>query len=247
MPKQPIARRPNPDALNPRDHIGIAIVQARRYEGRTNVSREDLRQEALVLMVDACQRWNPEHAAKAAPSTYIAQTVKLALFTFLSENGRLVSFGDRDLQQRVNRAVREALKKNPDGVDYKALAAEFGTRLTVTEAERAVAFVTGGEFSMHADAADDGPRAQYEDPEAVARLEADVEHAENKRALQAAFLKLSPREQHVISARFFSEERPTLKELASRQHPPVSAQMMLEVENRALRKLRETLTGRVNE
>ena len=73
------------------------------------------------------------------------------------------------------------------------------------------------------------------------RWEEDHEMAERRQALAAAIEKLSPRERHIFTARYLTEDPPNLETLASEYG--ISRERVRQIEQRSYEKVQATMLG----
>jgi RNA polymerase sigma-B factor len=181
--------------------IPLAERLARRFDGRGEDS-SDLRQVAMIGLVNAADRYDPEHGSGFVP---------FAVATILGELKR--HFRDRTWALRVPlsikeqslalRAAVERLEQLHHSVTVPALARETG----LTQ-EQVLEGLEG--YQARLTVSLDAPLAGREDDgeslgDLISPWDNTIELATDMAALSPAIAKLSPREQKLIELRFVHE------------------------------------------
>lgn len=190
------------------DHVDLADHFARRYAGR-GLPREDLRQMALLAIVKAADRFEPERGV--AFSTFASRTI----------DGELKrSFRDRSWSVRPPRALQElhlALRKADEELTHELgrhpALAELAERLDVGEEDVLEALEAGA--AHHADSIDapmgDGERTAAD---RLGRGEVGYSQAEGRLLVDDLLATLPERERMILGLRFY--ENLSQEEIAER-------------------------------
>ena len=205
----------------------------------------DLVSEALLAVVTAARRFDPDRGARLAP--YAAYWIKSRLRRFTLATRRLVAPPStrktRLVVANLARAKRELTQALGAVPDREALAEYLGVSAQeVAEVEAALytrdAAVSGGRRFEHGSVELSSPEPS---PESI------VAQAERQRELHALLERglrmLGSRERAIVEARHLQTEPPTLDHIGHRLH--VSRERVRQLEARGYRKLRAAVLDSV--
>ncbi len=182
-------------------HLDLAEFQVRRYGRGAVASSEDLRQTALMAIIHAAERFEPDHGASFR--TFASRTIEGELKRYLRDRSWAVRppRGRQELHLRISRCAEE-------------LSHELGRSPTVPElAERldvSPDLVLEGMEAGNARVAehlDPGPRSEDNGPlaSALGAVDPSYDAFESHVDLGAALERLDEREREVLRLRFVAE------------------------------------------
>ena len=233
-------------------HMRLAISIARRFR-HYGLPMADLVQEGHVGLMEAAARF--EAARDVRFSTYATWWIRAAIQDFVLRNWSIVRGGTSSGQKALFfnlRRVRARLEK-AEGLQnatrnemHRAVALALG--VPVIEVARMDARFTAPDLSLNAPltASDEEGTARLdqlaaEQPLPDEQVEQSIDGERQRRWLSAALRSLSEREMRIIRARRLAEESETLETLGARLG--ISKERVRQIENRAMEKLRLTLTS----
>jgi RNA polymerase sigma-32 factor len=210
----------------------------------------DLLQEGNVGLLEAVARYDP--AREIRFSTYATWRIMASIQAYVLRNVSVVRMATTRNRKRLFfrlRRTRLSLGIVPDrplaDADCRRIAKELGVTaddVALMDACMAAPDLSlnervgpDGSVTMEDTIADGGPS-----PETVVGDRHDLRV--RSRWLDSAFITLTPRERQIIASRFWSDDRPTLADLAVRFG--VTRERMRQIEGRALAKLRANLEAR---
>ncbi len=227
-------------------HLRFVVYIARGYAGY-GLPQADLIQEGNIGLMKAVKRFDPAHGVRLV--SFAVHWIRAEIHEFILRNWRIVKVATTKAQRKLFFNLRKAKKRlgwfNQQEVD--AVARDLGVSPeTVREMEQRLssqdaAFDMGREADDEADAL--SPAAYLASPEAdpanvLEQADWD-EHSQQR--LSQALEALDARSRDILQQRWLSEDKATLQELAGKYQ--VSAERIRQLEQNAIRKLRNTLVA----
>jgi RNA polymerase sigma-32 factor len=226
-------------------HLRFVVHIARGYMGY-GLPLGDLIQEGNIGLMKAVKRFDPDVGVRLI--SFAVHWIRAEIHEFVLRNWRLVKVATTKAQRKLFFNLRSA-KKHLGWLsrdETEAIARDLGVSAReVTEMEQRLA----GQDVVY----DPLPESEEEGPVAPALFlpapDADpAEAVENddwdERAteqLQSAMTRLDQRSRDILQARWMSDEKTTLQQLADRYG--VSAERIRQIEQNAIRTLRAELTA----
>lgn len=223
--------------------LRFVVHIARGYSGY-GLPLADLVQEGNIGLMKAVRRFDPDVGVRLI--SFAVHWIRAEIHEYVIRNWRIVKVASTKAQRKLFFKLRSA--KNRLGwfsrEEAEAVASDLGvTPEHVMEMESRLA---GRDTSWDAplDAAED---EQFSPSSWLSASDADpaalLEHADaevhEQQQLREALGELDPRSRSILEARWLSEPKVTLQELADRYG--VSAERIRQVENNAIRKLRKVV------
>ena len=219
-------------------HLRFVVHLARTYQGY-GLPQADLIQEGNVGLMKAVKRFNPEVGVRLV--SFAVHWIKAEMHEYILRNWRIVKVATTKAQRKLFFNLRGAKKRlswlNP--AETKAVADDLG--VSAAEVSRMESRLAAADVAFDGvDAEDDSSApAQYlssssADP-ADAVAEEDWRNLSQAK-LAGAIAKLDERSREIIAARWLSDDKTTLTNLADRYG--VSAERVRQLEKNALKKLR---------
>jgi RNA polymerase sigma-32 factor len=224
--------------------LRFVVHIARGYMGY-GLPLGDLIQEGNVGLMKAVKRFDPEVGVRLV--SFAVHWIRAEIHEFVLRNWRLVKVATTKAQRKLFFNLRKAKKHlgwlSPDETD--AIARDLGVSTReVTEMEKRLAGydLTFDPTPAAADERAFSP-AQYlpspdGDPSEIAETE-DWEDQASERLMQALD-GLDDRSREILQARWLADKKTTLQTLADRYE--VSAERIRQIEQQAIRNLRNELT-----
>jgi RNA polymerase sigma factor (sigma-70 family) len=217
---------------------------AREYRGVGAISREELMQAGVLGFLRAVERYDP---SRPNPFwAYASWWVRQAMQEVVSSLSNPVALSDRAHRhlRRINDARRDHLQSRHSEPTIRDLAAGSGLSveqvrrlLGTTQSAKALHQSVGGSDPTGRTIEETLPDPAAEDPYEEATLRATA------RVLPGLLAKLSPRERAVVRARYGLDDPPrTLRDVGVELG--ISPERVRQIEERALRKLREAAEPR---
>ncbi len=221
----------------------LAVSMAARYR-RYEQPFEDLVQQAMMGLMRAAEKFDPENGARF--STYAAWWVRAALQDYVMRNWSLVRTGTNATQKKLFFHLRRLLSRAAnEGEGLQQIIARLSEKLQVPEAEilAMIGRMSGPDLSLDAPQAEGEAEAGRSWLDLVEDETVDTESfvlerldlARRRRVLLAALADLPERERKIITLRHLSDEPRTLCELGAQLG--VSKERVRQLEERALAKL----------
>ncbi len=225
-------------------HLRFVVHIAKGYTGY-GLPLADLIQEGNVGLMKAVKRFDPDYGVRLV--SFAVHWIRAEIHEFVLKNWRIVKVATTKAQRKLFFNLRKAKKSLSwlSAEETRAVAADLGvTEKEVTEMERRLS-ARDALFDPAPDTDDErafGPASYLPSPEAdPAEL---VEKADFKddatEQMQAALAALDDRSRHIVKARWLTEDKMTLHELADVYG--VSAERIRQIENNAIKKLRNAMT-----
>ncbi len=206
----------------------------------------DLIQEGNIGLMMAVKKFDPERGIRLI--SYAVWWIRAYIQSFIIRTWSLVKIGTTQAQKKLFfklNQTREALKRLTGDGDSREIAAELDVRpedvdemalrLHRRDASLDVELVEGDDYTLMDTLADERQNQE----------ELLAEHEEDelrRRAIRQALEQLKPREREIVSDRLLRDDPLTLQELADRYG--ISRERVRQIEQNALRKLKEHLTCR---
>ena len=228
-------------------HLRFVVHIARGYGGY-GLPQADLIQEGNIGLMKAVKRFDPSLNVRLV--SFAVHWIRAEMHEFILRNWRIVKVATTKAQRKLFFNLRSAKKRlgwfNKEEVD--TVAEELGvSSATVLEMESRLAGQDVG-FDGRGESDDDErtappPAAYLQDMRAdpASQLEESDWTENNNRELHGALASLDERSRDIVSARWLSEQKTTLQELASKYQ--VSAERIRQLEKSAMKKLKGVLAA----
>jgi RNA polymerase sigma-32 factor len=224
-------------------HLRFVVHIARSYQGY-GLPLADLIQEGNVGLMKAVKRFNPEKGVRLV--SFAVHWIKAEMHEFILRNWRIVKIATTKAQRKLFFNLRSAKKRLAwfSNDEAHAVAADLG--VDVSEVRRMEGRLTSSDlgFDAGADDEDDGfvaPAHYLEDyslnPASMVE-DSDWEQSSNQH-LRGALADLDERSRDILQARWLSDTKATLHELAAKYG--VSAERVRQLEKNAMKKMRATM------
>jgi RNA polymerase sigma-32 factor len=227
-------------------HIRFVVRIARNYSGY-GLALPDLVQEGTIGLMKAVKRFDPDMGVRLV--SFAVHWIKAEIHEYILKNWRIVKVATTKAQRKLFFNLRSAKKRlgwfSQEEID--SVAQDLGVKPeTVLEMESRL---SGQDIAF------DGPHQDDEEPATAApagylsdmRMEPAtlLEHVDSetqmKQQLLDAIQDLDARSREVLEARWLSDNKATLHELAKRFQ--VSAERIRQIEKNALNKLKGQLAA----
>jgi RNA polymerase sigma-32 factor len=221
-------------------HIRFVIRIARGYSGY-GLALPDLVQEGPVGLMKAVKRFDPDVGVRLV--SFAVHWIKAEIHEFILRNWRIVKVATTKAQRKLFFNLRSSKKRLGwfSREEVEGVAEDLGVKPeTVLQMEARLAA---------RDLAFDGPNSDDEDAPATpagflpdhsmepsAQLESTDSAAHLQEQLGTALESLDERSREILQARWLSEKKATLHELAKRFG--VSAERIRQIEKAAMKKLK---------
>jgi len=183
-------------------HMGLAAHISQRY-GQSGRHDDDLRQVAMMGLVKAVDRFDPEYGA--AFSAFAGRTIEGELKRHFRDTSWTVKVprSGKELHLLVRRAVSELEQSHGVSPTVDAIADHLQIdREDVLRGLAATAAASVGTLDAGTDGHDVGTDRQS----ALAADDRSFEHSENRQIIDGLLTELEPREQEIVRLRFFEEK-----------------------------------------
>ena len=222
-------------------HLRFVVHIARSYSGY-GLAQADLIQEGNVGLMKAVKRYNPEYGVRLV--SFAVHWIKAEIHEFILRNWRIVKVATTKAQRKLffNLRSRKKQLKWLNHNELEAVANDLGVEPKVVREME-------GRLASH-DTAFDGPQDDDEDT----AYQAPAHYLEDRRSdpavqlensnwsedsngrLMQALAKLDERSQDILRARWLSEGKSTLHDLADKYG--VSAERIRQLEKNAMKKIK---------
>jgi RNA polymerase sigma-32 factor len=224
-------------------HLRFVVHIAKSYQGY-GLPLADLIQEGNVGLMKAVKRYNPEKGVRLV--SFAVHWVKAEMHEYILRNWRIVKVATTKAQRKLFFNLRSAKKKLAWLSNDEAHAVADDLGVDVKEVRRMESRLTASDvgFDIGADDEDEGivaPAHYLEDNSTNPALmleQADWEHNSSEH-LHVALELLDERSRDILQARWLSDEKATLHELAAKYG--VSAERVRQLEKNAMEKVRVTM------
>lgn len=221
-------------------HLRFVIRIARGYSGY-GLPLPDLIQEGSVGLMKAVRRFDPDVGVRLV--SFAVHWIKAEIHEYVLRNWRIVKVATTKAQRKLFFNLRSSKKRLGWFTHEEVLgvAEDLGVKPeTVLEMESRLNS-NDVAFDGYADDDERGPVAPSSyladtRMEPAANLEREDSTQQDKDNLYLALDKLDARSRHIIEARWLSERKSTLHELADQYG--VSAERVRQIEKRAMQKVR---------
>ena len=222
-------------------HLRYVVFIARGYAGY-GLQQDDLIQEGNIGLMKAVKRFDPSRGVRLA--AYAAYSIKAQIHDFIIANWSLV----KAVTTKAKRKLFFKLRSTKDKLGWlndketHVIADTLDVKPGEVREMESVMYQTDQSFDGNDDEAP-SPSTTMADyryaPEQIL-VGADF-HTNASEALATAIGALDERSRHIIEARWMSEEKATLTDLANQYE--VSAERIRQIENQALRKLKTAMAA----
>jgi len=223
-------------------HLRFVVHVARSYTGY-GLPLGDLIQEGNVGLMKAVKRFDPDVGVRLV--SFAVHWIRAEIHEYVLKNWRMVKIATTKAQRKLFFNLRKAKHRLGwfSAEETRAVAEDLG--VTTREVEEMEKRLSSRDVSFDpAPGADDGePAATFtpgaylrspEDDPATAVENADWE-ADASQRLQTAMAEIDERSRHILEARWLTEKKRTLQDLADEYG--VSAERIRQLEGNAIRKL----------
>ena len=226
-------------------NLRFVVHIARGYAGY-GLPQADLIQEGNVGLMKAVKRFDPEMNVRLV--SYAVHWIRAEIHEYILRNWRIVKVATTKAQRKLFFNLRSAKKRlgwlGKDEVD--AVARDLGVKPAEVREMEARLSSHDASFDPSVDREDDeerahAPAAYLQDlrMDPTTQVEEDDWQHSNETRLHAAMEDLDERSQDILKARWMSDDKTTLQELAARYQ--VSAERIRQLEKNAMKKLRNAL------
>ena len=224
-------------------HLRFVVHIAKGYTGY-GLPLSDLIQEGNVGLMKAVKRFDPEYDVRLV--SFAVHWIRAEIHEFVLKNWRIVKVATTKAQRKLFFNLRKAKKSLAwlSADETRAVAADLGvTEKEVTEMEKRL-HSRDAIFDPAPDADDDEnftPAAYLPAPDSdpATQVEASDFNDDAMTRMAAAMNILDDRSRHIIEARWLTDAKMTLHELADEYG--VSAERIRQLEANAIKKLRNAM------
>ena len=228
-------------------HLRFVAHIAKSYSGY-GLPQADLIQEGNIGLVKAVKRFDPTVGVRLV--SFAVHWIKAEIHEFVLKNWRIVKVATTKAQRKLFFNLRKNKKRLGwfNQAEVSTVASELGvSEKEVREMESRMSGQDMG-FDLTGDDNDDAPTSTYSPvqylTDGAADLADDVEQEQWKEQahtrLFSALKTLDERSQDIVSARWLSDDKATLQELA--QKYSVSAERVRQLEKTAMKKLQSAMS-----
>jgi RNA polymerase sigma-32 factor len=227
-------------------HLRFVVKIARGYSGY-GLPQADLIQEGNVGLMKAVKRFDPDVGVRLV--SFAVHWIRAEMHEFILKNWRIVKVATTKAQRKLFFNLRSSKKRlgwlNQSEVD--AVAKDLGVKPSeVMEMEKRM---SNYDASFDGMSDDDDNESVYAPAYYLENKSAGPEELietaqlddESQESLLHALAQLDDRSKDIIAKRWLAEDKATLHELAAIHE--VSAERIRQIENNAMKKLRETITA----
>jgi RNA polymerase sigma-32 factor len=223
-------------------HLRFVAYVARSFSGY-GLSEADLIQEGNVGLMKAVKRFNPEFKVRLV--SFAVHWIKAEIHEFILKNWRIVKIATTKSQRKLFFNLRSAKKRLGwmNEQEVSDIAEALGVDPSTVRQMEGRLSSRDEAFDLTSDDDEDASApAQYLtdtsfDPSRVVEQQ-DLQDYDHRR-LMLAYEGLDARAKEIISARWLTEKKRTLHELA--EQFSISAERVRQLEQNALKKLRQQL------
>jgi len=229
-------------------HLRLVAKIAMRYRGY-GLPIADIISEGNVGLMQAVRRFDPERGIRLA--TYAMWWIKATIQDFVLRSWSLVKITADAAQKKLFFKLRQsksAISALEDGDPRPEQIKTIATRLKVSEREVVnMDRRLRGDLSLNLRVYDEQEGSEALDrlvdpsPTHEVTLGEDQEWAQRRERLKAALEKLSPREKHIFTARYLTEDPPKLETLALEYG--ISRERVRQIEQRSFEKVQSAMVG----
>lgn len=226
-------------------HLRFVVKIARGYNGY-GLAQADLIQEGNVGLMKAVKRFDPDVGVRLV--SFAVHWVRAEMHEFILKNWRIVKIATTKAQRKLFFNIRSSKKRLGwlDQNEVNEVAETLGVKPSdVVEMEKRM---SNYDASFDGAASDDDDESAYVPANYVENKSAGPEeiietaqvNEESQDSLHKAIALLDDRSKDIIAKRWLAEKKATLHELAA-EHS-VSAERIRQIENNAMKKLREAIS-----
>jgi len=222
-------------------HLRFVVHIAKSYSGY-GLPQGDLIQEGNVGLMKAVKRFDPERGVRLV--SFAVHWIKAEIHEYILRNWRIVKVATTKAQRKLFFNLRGAKKSlawlNNDEVN--AIAEDLGVDAKVVRQMEGRLSAHDAPFDMGADDDDDSayqaPANYLEDnrQDPVDLLEQQDWQKKSNDSLMAAMRDLDERSKDILNARWLTEQKSTLHDLADKYG--VSAERIRQLEKNAMKKIK---------
>lgn len=222
-------------------HLRFVVHIAKSYSGY-GLPQGDLIQEGNVGLMKAVKRFDPERGVRLV--SFAVHWIKAEIHEYILRNWRIVKVATTKAQRKLFFNLRGAKKSlawlNNDEVN--AIAEDLGVDAKVVRQMEGRLSAHDTPFDMGADDDDDSayqaPANYLEDKrqDPVDLLEQQDWQTKSNNSLMAAMRDLDERSKDILNARWLTEQKSTLHDLADKYG--VSAERIRQLEKNAMKKIK---------
>ena len=228
-------------------HLRFVAHIAKGYSGY-GLPQADLIQEGNIGLMKAVKRFDPTVGVRLV--SFAVHWIKAEIHEFVLKNWRIVKVATTKAQRKLFFNLRKNKKRLGwfNQAEVSTVASELGvSEKEVREMESRMSGQDMG-FDLTGDDNDDAPTSTYSPvqylTDGAADLADDVEQEQWKEQahtrLFSALKTLDERSQDIVSARWLSDDKATLQELAHKYS--VSAERVRQLEKTAMKKLQSAMS-----
>lgn len=225
-------------------HLRFVVKIARGYSGY-GLPQADLIQEGNVGLMKAVKRFDPDVGVRLV--SFAVHWIRAEMHEFILKNWRIVKIATTKAQRKLFFNLRSAKKRLGwlNQAEVNDVAETLGVKPSeVVEMEKRM---SNYDASFDGLDSDDDEESTYTPSYYLENKSAGPEEIietaqldnESTEALSHALSQLDDRSKNIIAKRWLAEDKATLHELAA-EHS-VSAERIRQIENNAMKKLREAI------
>jgi len=227
-------------------HLRFVAHIAKGYSGY-GLPQADLIQEGNIGLMKAVKRFNPEVGVRLV--SFAVHWIKAEIHEFVLKNWRIVKVATTKAQRKLVCNLRKNKKRLGwfNQAEVSTVASELGvSEKEVREMESRMSGQDMG-FDLTGDDDDSAPSSTYSPvqylTDGTADLADDIEQQQwqeqSHTRLFSALKTLDERSQDIVSARWLTDDKATLQELAEKYS--VSAERVRQLEKTAMKKLQAAM------
>ena len=228
-------------------HLRFVAHIAKGYSGY-GLPQADLIQEGNIGLMKAVKRFDPSVGVRLV--SFAVHWIKAEIHEFVLKNWRIVKVATTKAQRKLFFNLRKNKKRLGwfNQAEVSTVASELGvSEKEVREMESRMSGQDMG-FDLTGDDNDDAPTSTYSPVQYLtdgsADLADDIEQQQwqeqSHTRLFSALKTLDERSQDIVSARWLSDDKATLQELAEKYS--VSAERVRQLEKTAMKKLQSAMS-----
>ena len=227
-------------------HLRFVVRIAKGYSGY-GLPVADLIQEGNIGLMKAVKRFDPEKGVRLV--SFAVHWIRAEIHEYVIRNWRIVKIATTKAQRKLFFNLRKNKKRLGwfNQAEVSTVASELGvSEKEVREMESRMSGQDMG-FDLTGDDNDDAPTSTYSPVQYLtdgsADLADDIEQQQwqeqSHTRLFSALKTLDERSQDIVSARWLSDDKATLQELAEKYS--VSAERVRQLEKTAMKKLQSAM------
>jgi len=226
-------------------HLRFVVYVARGYNGY-GLPLADLIQEGNIGLLKAIKRFDADRGVRLV--SFAVHWIRAEIHEFILRNWRIVKVATTKAQRKLFFNLRSSKTRLGwlNHAEVKQVASDLGVKPeTVLEMESRLSGQDIG-FDGYSDDDDEKdyhtPAAylQHDSADPATELEAYDWSSHNTKRLRSALANLDERSQEILNARWLQDDKQTLHVLAAKFN--VSAERIRQLEQNALKKLRQSLS-----